>query len=250
VQGKGKKDNKGDEIVNCQLMLDTEIIRLVISIEEREFECKLTYHLALRPNPDLWWMEKQPDLKEWLTSHGHEQLVAPVCTCVMRMLTPLRAKLKALVAIQPLVPSEAIAPMFKWYYGIVRSERGNLVVECTNGSQKVVIDYQTTIDKQERAILIHASIRMDDKHAIARSDFSYKADAKMHTVGLWTQAQKAIHGQSAETAGIPSEPVSCAFDKAMKIAWEGVRQAMDEKHEKKSKAKDNKDGGLFDIDGI
>ena len=246
---KGKKDNKGDEIVNCQLLADPEIIRLVVQIEEREFECKLSYHLNARPNPDLWWLDKQPDLKEWLTLHGHEELVAPVCTCVMRMFTPLRAKIKE-AGKQPLSPAEAVTPVFKWAYGVKRAERGNLTVEADNRSQKVTIDYQTTIDKQERAVVVHASIRMGDRHAVAKSVFSYKADARMNTVGIWTQAQQAIHAQASESAGIPGEPASYAFGKAMDIVWDGVRQAMEEKHEKKSKAKDATDGGLFDLEGI
>jgi hypothetical protein len=143
-----------------------------------------------------------------------------------------------------------VAPVVKWAYGIKRAEKGNLVVEATNRSQTVTIDYQTTIDKQEREVVVHASMRMEDKHAVISSRFSYKADAKMHTVGIWTQAQKALHAQAAEKNGIPSEPASYAFDKAMKIVWEGVRKAMDEKHEKKSKAKDEQDNKLFDIDGI
>jgi hypothetical protein len=251
VKKKGKKDNEGDEIVNCHLMFDADLIRLVIDIEERDFECKLSYSLNARPNPDLWWLDKQPDLKEWLTTHGHEELIAPVCTCVMRMFTPLRAKIKELSTNKPLVPTEEVVRVFKWAYGVKRAERNNLTIEADNRSQKVTIDYQTTIDKQERAVVVHASIRMDDRHATAKSVFSYKADEKMHTVGLWTQAQRAIHAQASESAGIPGEPASYAFGKAMDIVWAGVTDAMAERHEKKSKKKNEvDDGGLFDEEGI
>ena len=231
-------------------MSDLDLIRLVVSIEEREFECKVSYCLRSRPNIDLWWLEKEADLREWLTSHGHEELVMPVCSCVMRMHTPLRAKIASVRAEQPLAPREVVKATFRWAYSVKRAEKGNLVVEASNGADTVTIDYQTVIDKQERLVVVHASMRMGDKHAVARSDFSYKADAKMDTVGIWTQAQKAIHAQQAEANGIPSEPASYAFDKAMSIVWQGVRDAMDDKHQKKSKAKTEQDSGLFDIDGI
>ena len=231
-------------------MSDPDLIRLVVSIEEREFECKVSYCLRSRPNIDLWWLEKEADLMEWLTSHGHEELVMPVCSCVMRMHTPLRAKIASVRAEQPLAPREVVKATFRWAYSVKRAEKGNLVVEASNGADTVTIDYQTVIDKQERLVVVHASMRMGDKHAVARSDFSYKADAKMDTVGIWTQAQKAIHAQQAEANGIPSEPASYAFDKAMSIVWQGVRDAMDDKHQKKSKAKTEQDSGLFDIDGI
>ena len=250
MQGKGKKDNKGDEIVNCQLMSDPDLLRLVFSIEERDFECKVSYCLRSQPNIDLWWVEKQSDITEWLTMRGHEELVMPVCSCVMRMLVPLRAKIASGRAKQPLTPREEVKATFRWAYGIKRAEKGNLVVEANNGAETVTIDYQTVIDKQEKAVVVHASMRMGDKHAVARSDFSYRQDAKMHTVGLWTQAQKAIHSQAASAVGIPSEPAMTCFDKAMNIVWQGVREAMDEKHEKRSKEKTNKDSGLFDLEGI
>ena len=229
-------------------MPDPEIIRLVISIEERDFECKLTYFRASGKNLDLWWLDKQPDLKEWLEQHGHETLVQPVCTCAMRMLTPLRAMIKS--GGTALTPTEAPSEAVKWFYGVKRAERNNIVMEATDGKRKVVIDYQTTIDKTARAVVVHASMRMDDKLAIAKSEFSYKADARMSGVAIWTLAQKAIHAQAAETQGIPGEPASKCFDKAMEMCWQGVRDAMDEKHEKKTKAKDADDSKLFDLDGI
>lgn len=231
-------------------MTDPDLIRIVISIEERDFECKVSYCLRSRPNIDLWWLEKEADLQDWLTIQGHEELVMPVCSCVMRMHTPLRAKVASVREEQPLIPQEAVKATFRWAYHIKRADKGNVVVEASNGADTVTIDYQTVIDKQERAIVVHASMRMGDRHAVARSDFSYKADAKMNTVGIWTQAQKALHAQKAETAGIPSEPASYAFDKAMKVVWERVSEAMQDKHEKKSKQKDDTDNKLFDLDGI
>lgn len=249
-KGNGKADNKGEEIVNCQLMTDPDLIRLVISIEEREFECKVSYCLVSRPNIDLWWLEKEADLKEWLTLYGYEELVMPVCSCVMRMHTPLRAKIASVRAEKPLTPREEVKATFRWAYSVKRAEKGNLVVEASNGADTVTIDYQTVIDKQEKAVVVHASMRMGEKHAVAKSVFSYKADAKMNTVGIWTQAQKAIHAQQAEANGIAGEPASYAFDKAMNIVWQGVRDALEEKHEKKSKAKAEQDSGLFDLEGI
>ena len=39
-----------------------------------------------------------------------------------------------------------------------------------------------------------------------------------------------------------------AFDKAMVIVWEGVTEAMEVRHEKKTKKKDEVDGRLFDME--
>lgn len=247
-KGNGKKDNKGEEIVNCQLMVDAEHIRIVVIIEERDFECKVSYPLATKPNIDLWWLDREKDIGEWLSLWGHEELRLPVCSCVMRMLTPVRAIAKR--ANGSLIPSAPLVQPFKWAYDTNRVRKGVLTIVATNGQQRVTMEYQTTIDHQERNVVIHTSIRMEDRHTMQKGFFSYRQDAKMHTVRPWQEAQKALHAQACDAIGIPSEPAVTSFDKAMVIVWEGVTEAMEIRHEKKSQKKDDEDGGLFELDGI
>jgi hypothetical protein len=247
-KAKGKKDNKGEEIVNCQLMVDADHIRIVVIIEERDFECKVSYPLDSKPNIDLWWLDREKDIGEWLALRGHEELRLPVCSCVMRMLTPVRAIAKG--AKGSLVPKAPLVQSFKWAYDTTRVRKGVLTIVATNGQQRVTSECQTTIDQQERNVIIHTSIRMEDKHTMHKGLFSYKQDAKMHTVRPWQEAQKALLAQACDAIGIPSEPAITSFDKSMVIVWEGVTEAMEIRHEKKSQKKDNEDGGLFELDGI
>ena len=235
-------------------MMDQVLVRLVMVIEERDFECKIGYDLVGRPNIDAWWFAKEKDVSEWMEEHGHEDLRLPACSCLMRMLVPMKAQIAKMPAGKPLAPVEAVEQAIsftdvRWLYEVKRAKDGNLVVEATFGeSQAVTIVYQSVVKASEKLVTVHAQMRMRDKFATISSAFSYKTDVKMHHINPWIHAQQALHAQVAEASGIPGEPVSAAFAKAMVLVRDGMRKGLDESHAKKSRKKDDDDGSLFALE--
>lgn len=231
-------------------MMDQVLARLVMVIEERDFECKIGYDLVSRPNIDAWWFAKEKDVSEWIEEHGHEDIRLPACSCLMRMLVPMKAQIAKMPVGSLLAPAEAVEQVVKhidvrWLYEVKRAKDGNLVVEATNGDQAVTIVYQSAVKAGEKLVTVHAQMRMRDKFAVISSAFSYKSDVKMHHINPWIQAQQALHAQMAEASGIPGEPVSAAFAKAMVLVREGMSKGLEESHAKKSRKKDDDDGSLF-----
>lgn len=234
-------------------MMDQVLARLVMVIEERDFECKIGYDLVSRPNIDAWWFAKEKDVSEWMEEHGHEDIRLPACSCLMRMLVPMKAQIAKMPAGGVLAPAEGAEQVVKhidvkWLYEVKRAKDGNLVVEATNGDQAVTIVYQSVVKAGERLVTVHAQMRMRDKFATISSAFSYKSDVKMHHINPWIQTQQALHAQMAEASGIPGEPVSAAFSKAMVLVREGMSKGLEESHAKKSRKKDEDDGSLFALE--
>lgn len=246
----GKK-KEADTTINVQLMSDQELIRLVMVIEEREFECKIGYDLVSRPNLDAWWFAKEKDVSEWMEWHGHEDLRLAACSCLMRMLVPMKAQIAKAPIGKPLAPAEAVEQAVRrpddvrWSYEVKRSRRTNLVIEASNGEHSITFDYQSVVDEGQKLVTVHTQMRLREKHAVISSAFSYKSSVKMHHVNPWIQTQQVLHAQAATVNGIPGEPASVAFGKAMTLVWEGMSKGLDDAHAKKSKRKDDEDGSLF-----
>jgi hypothetical protein len=99
-KGVGRKDNKGEEIINCQLIFDQDIIRLCMDVEGVEFQCKVVYDLG-DPLDDAWWHTKLGLVNEWMDAHGVLTLFDAVACCMRRMEVPMLARL---VGKAPLAP--------------------------------------------------------------------------------------------------------------------------------------------------
>lgn len=99
-KGVGRKDNKGEEIINCQLIFDQDIIRLCMDVEGVEFQCKVVYDLG-DPLDDAWWHTKLGLVNEWMDAHGVLTLFDAVACCMRRMEVPMLARL---VGNAPLAP--------------------------------------------------------------------------------------------------------------------------------------------------
>lgn len=229
-----------------QVIRDGELLKLVIECEEMDYQSKRTYDTDARPDWERWVKEAEEGFAEEATTYGHEQAIEPMLVCFRRFLVPFRKM--ASIRREDFTEQTLSSQAFRWAYDVTRVRKGVLTIVATNGQQQVNLEYQTTINHAERNVVIHTSIRMGDKHTVQKGFFSYKKDAKMHTVRPWQEAQKAIHAQACDTLGIPSEPATTAFDKAMVIVWEGVTEAMEVRHEKKTKKKDEVDGRLFDME--
>ena len=237
-------------------MMDKTLVRLVMVIEEKDFECKIGYDLVSRPNVDAWWFAKEKDVSEWLEQAGLEDLRLPACSCLMRMLVPMKAQIAKAPKGELLAPVERVEQQSRvvvptddrWHYEARHPKGGNLTIEATCGDQAVTIVYQSVVKASEKLVTVHTQMRMRDKFATISSAFSYKSDVKMHHINPWIHAQQALHAQMAEASGIPGEPVAASFAKAMLLVREGMSKGLAETHAKKSRKKDDEDGSLFEME--
>lgn len=92
-------------IVNIQIMRDAELVRLVVDVEGRDFQCKVGYWLTEALPFGEWWEGKAQDMGEWLELAGLGEVRACVLACAMRMHTPMREALKGVV------PNNKVKPM-------------------------------------------------------------------------------------------------------------------------------------------
>jgi len=88
-KGYGRKENKGEEIINCHLIADPDIFRLCVEIEEVEFQCKVVYDLQEHTLDGDWWFAKLEMVKEWMDAQGIATLFEPVACCMRRMEVPM-----------------------------------------------------------------------------------------------------------------------------------------------------------------
>lgn len=88
-KGYGRKENKGEEIINCHLIADPDILRLCVEIEEVEFQCKVVYDLQEHTLDGDWWFAKLEMVKEWMDAQGIATLFEPVACCMRRMEVPM-----------------------------------------------------------------------------------------------------------------------------------------------------------------
>lgn len=231
-------------------MSDPALVRLVVEVEGREFECKVSYNLAEQMDFDRWWSFKSGDVREWLGDFGMGDLVDAVLTCMMRMHKPMQGKIRE-AREGGLIPAErAVAFTERWSHKVVRHTKGNIVVEADNGKEKAVFNYQTTVDSQQSLVTIHAVMTMGEKRAVRTSLFSYKISVRWSDVIRWMPMEADLHGQTAEAAGIPYAAASEAFKRGSRLAIEGMSQGLEESHKKKSLRKDKDDARLFDPDAI
>jgi len=234
-------------------MIDETLVRLVMDIEEKDFVCKIGYDLVSRTNVDAWWFAKEKDVSEWLEQAGLEDIRLPACSCLMRMLVPMKAHIAKMPKRELLAPVERVEQVVattdvRWVYEVRHQKGGNLTIEATNGDQAVTIVYQSVVKASEKLVTVHAQMRMRDKYTTISSAFSYKSDVKMHHINPWIHAQQALHAQMAEASGIPGEPVATSFAKAMLLVREGMSKGLAETHAKKSRKKDDEDGSLFEME--
>lgn len=80
--------------VNCQLLTDSELIRLAVELEDHDFQCKVSYDLTNKMDVDDWWVGKREDLKEWMADMGVADFSEVVAECMMKMLVPIKSKTK------------------------------------------------------------------------------------------------------------------------------------------------------------
>jgi len=115
------------------------------------------------------------------------------------------------------------------------------------------IEYHAVHRPLQSEVIVHASIRDlsgANKFATRQDTFSFKASARMSDVNPWIALTRMKQSDMAHEAGLPKGPASAAFSYAMPIVWAGVRIGLEIQHEKKSRRKDIKDGGLFDVDAV
>lgn len=103
--GVGRKENKGEEIINCQLIFDDDIIRLCMDVEGVDFQCKVVYARG-DPLDNAWWQTKLGMVNDWMDAHGVLMLFDAVACCMRRMEVPMLARL---VGDAPLAPPMRLA---------------------------------------------------------------------------------------------------------------------------------------------
>lgn len=100
-KGYGRPDNKGEEIINCHLITDPDILRLCVEIEAADFQCKVVYDLQEHTLDEDWWFAKLDMVRDWMDAQQVLMLFEPVACCMRRMEVPM---LHRMVAKDPLVP--------------------------------------------------------------------------------------------------------------------------------------------------
>jgi len=88
-KGYGRKENKGEEIINCHLITDPDILRLCVEIDEVEFQCKVVFDLQEHDLNGDWWFAKLEMVKDWMNAQGVDALFEPVACCMRRMEVPM-----------------------------------------------------------------------------------------------------------------------------------------------------------------
>ena len=109
-KGHGRKETKGDEIINCHLIADPDILRLCVEIEEVEFQCKVVYDLQEHTLDGDWWFAKLEMVKEWMDAQGIATLFEPVACCMRRMEVPMMHRMVTKSRLAPAIEVQEQKP--------------------------------------------------------------------------------------------------------------------------------------------
>ena len=126
-KGYGRPDNKGEEIINCHLITDPDILRLCVEIEAADFQCKVVYDLQEHTLDEDWWFAKLEMVRDWMDAQQVLMLFEPVACCMRRMEVPMAHRMVAKAPLAPPVElqeqrSAALAEMRESLERVMRAE--------------------------------------------------------------------------------------------------------------------------------
>ena len=257
---KGEEPQK-DIIITVHLIQDEQRVKVAFEIEQPEFQTKLTLDPEKRISRPLWQEKGEQTFLEDLETYGLTRLAPAFITCFRRMLTPLRALVGGQAGAsviegttdEPKPDSGPPAVSF-WSFDLGPYKKDKLSVSCVPDGRNdaaIVINYQTVLNPADSSVVIYTHMRPMGQDPVMLQDiFSFKKSVKMRDVGPWVLQAKSKHSAAAEACGLDGKMAEGALEHALSLIWDGMHQAQAIKHEKSSKAKDNKDGGLFDLESL
>lgn len=106
-KGYGRPENKGEEIVNCHLITDPDILRLCVEVDGADFQCKVVFDLQEHTLDGDWWFAKLEMVRDWMEAQQVAMLFEPVACCMRRMEVPMMHRMVAKPRLAP--PIEVIS---------------------------------------------------------------------------------------------------------------------------------------------
>lgn len=120
--------------------------------------------------------------------------------------------------------------------------------EVTTSPVKVI--FATTNQVNKSLLTFFVTIFYEQKTLTTQIDFSYKSSVRQSAVYPWIEATKSRLETLAQENGVDPAVVKICFQMSLYLLWEGIRQGVAKKHEKKSLAKDKLDSAdLNDLFG-
>lgn len=117
----------------------------------------------------------------------------------------------------------------------------------------IQIDFSAVLFPIKSEIILHTAAKTlvgGGSYAAWSETFGFNSSVKMADVVPWIAASREKAAAQARQAGLPDKVLHTAASHKMKIIWMLIRKGGKIQHEKKTRAKDIKDGGLFDLDSI
>jgi len=120
--------------------------------------------------------------------------------------------------------------------------------EVTTSPVKVI--FATTNQVNKSLLTFFVTIFYEQKTYTTQFDFSYKSSVRQSAVYPWIEATKSRLETLAKENGVNESVVKVCFQMSIFLLWEGIRNGVAKKHEKKSLAKDKLDSAdLNDLFG-
>jgi hypothetical protein len=120
------------------------------------------------------------------------------------------------------------------------------------GGVPLRIDYSLRINAPKSVLTVYTAVNVlaDGGMGFVTTDdeFVFKAGTKAEGLHPWIAEKRTKHTKLFEQNRLPGKVGAAGFGRAFALIWDGVRLALDEQHQKKSKAKDKRDldsGELF-----
>ena len=90
LQEKGAKS--GGPFVNCQIIVDEELVKLAFEVEGQDFTSKMTYNTESADDLDGWFYRKTEEVRGQMTIMRVALPPDVLIECLKRMLVPMRMK--------------------------------------------------------------------------------------------------------------------------------------------------------------
>lgn len=141
-------------------------------------------------------------------------------------------------------------------FAVAKHTQDQLEIVCTPLPGVVGMPFKATytlvLYPAKSEMVIHAAVRelAGIKYECWSTVFSYKASVRMADVSPWVGQRREEHASKARQAGFPEKAMHALASHQMKLVWPAIKRGVLIKHAKQTRAKNDKDGSLFDIDEV
>lgn len=139
-------------------------------------------------------------------------------------------------------------------YSTKEVSKTSMSVTCVpqSGGVPLRIDYSLRLFPAKSTLTIYTAVNVLADGGMgfitAEDEFVFKAGTKAESLHPWIAEKRLKHTKLFEQNRLPGKVGAACFGRAFTLIWDGMRLALEEQHEKKTRTKDKRDqdsGELF-----